>query len=139
MGCFPSTLKDQKDGHDKLSDTSSTHSSGKADSTTVQVNPNNRQESEDKGQAPNQPCDDPPSPRTAFAERLWAYWHETECPDFANSRRLDSMRHDLLAQIPATLSGVARQIPTGLPGIRSRLNLTEEPIRFLPEETEPQM
>lgn len=84
MGCFPSTLKDQKDGTDKLSDTSSTQSGGRTDSITAQVNFNHRQESEDKRQATNQPCDDPPSPRTAFAERLWAYWHETECLDIAN-------------------------------------------------------
>ncbi|KAI6769557.1 hypothetical protein HG530_004186 [Fusarium avenaceum] len=132
MGCFPSTLKDQKDGHDKLSDTSSTHSDGKTDSTATQVNFNHRQESEDKGQAPNQPRDDPPSPRTAFAERLWAYWHETECPDIANCTHSFYAVYMRLVRIPATLSGVAKQIPTGLPGTRSRLNLTEESVRFLP-------
>lgn len=84
MGCFPSTLKDQKDDHDKVSDTSSTQSSSKADSTTAQVNFNHGQESDSKKHALSQAREDPPSPRTAFAERLWAQWHEPECSDLAN-------------------------------------------------------
>ncbi|KAM0253477.1 hypothetical protein ACHAP5_000506 [Fusarium lateritium] len=84
MGCFSSTLKAQKDVHDKLSDTSSTCSSSNADSTTAQADFNHRQESENQEQPLSQPREEPSSPRTAFAERLWTYWHETECSNLAN-------------------------------------------------------
>ncbi|KAM0222776.1 hypothetical protein ACHAPQ_008905 [Fusarium lateritium] len=84
MGCFPSTLKAQKDIHDKLSDTSSTCSSSNADSITAQVDFNHRQESENQEQPLSQPQEESSSPRIAFADRLWAKWHETECSDLTN-------------------------------------------------------
>ncbi|KAM0343211.1 hypothetical protein ACHAPU_008804 [Fusarium lateritium] len=84
MGCFPSSLGAQRDGYDKLSDTSQAYSGNSADSTVAQVNSNHREEPDGQDQSPCSPREAPVSPRTALAERLWARWHAFECPDLGN-------------------------------------------------------
>ncbi|KAF5680850.1 hypothetical protein FHETE_238 [Fusarium heterosporum] len=84
MGCFPSSLKAQQDGYDKLSDTSSAYSGGSADSIIGQLNFSHREEPTSQDQSLFSPHEGPSSPRTVLAERLWARWHAFECPDLAN-------------------------------------------------------
>ncbi|KAF4963823.1 hypothetical protein FSARC_8183 [Fusarium sarcochroum] len=68
-----------------MSDTSSTYSGDSIDSTTAQVNFKHREEPQVWEQRVGTPPQETPSsPRTAFAERLWMRWHETECLDLAN-------------------------------------------------------
>ncbi|KAF5023132.1 hypothetical protein F66182_4827 [Fusarium sp. NRRL 66182] len=83
MGCLFS--RPRKEGYVQLSDASSTYSVNSVDSMIPQVDFNDREEPEHWEQPVLSPSQETlSSPRAAFAQHLWARWHEAECPDLAN-------------------------------------------------------